>query len=52
MRTLRDLADQLVLTTLKAAQARYIITGDKDLLALADQYPIVSPADFWARHGS
>jgi putative PIN family toxin of toxin-antitoxin system len=49
---LRDPADQPVLATLKAAQARYLITGDKDLLALADQYPIVSPADFWARHGS
>jgi putative PIN family toxin of toxin-antitoxin system len=49
---LRDPADQLVLATLKAAQACYLITGDKDLLALADQYPILSPADFWARHGS
>lgn len=49
---LRDPADQLVLATLKAAQARYLITGDKDLLALAERYPIVSPADFWARHGS
>jgi putative PIN family toxin of toxin-antitoxin system len=49
---LRDPADQLVLATLKAAQARYLITGDKDLLALADQYSIVSPADFWGRHGS
>ncbi len=49
---LRDPADQLILATLKAVQARYLITGDKDLLALADQYPIVSPADFWARHGS
>jgi putative PIN family toxin of toxin-antitoxin system len=49
---LRDPADQLVLATLKAAQARYLITGDKDLLVLAEQYPVVSPADFWARHGS
>ncbi|SEN81203.1 hypothetical protein SAMN05216404_107104 [Nitrosospira multiformis] len=32
MPALRDPADQLVLATLKAAQARYIITGDKDLL--------------------
>ena len=48
---LRDPADQLVLATLKAAHARYLITGDKDLLALADRYPIVSPADFWSRHG-
>jgi putative PIN family toxin of toxin-antitoxin system len=48
---LRDTGDQPVLATLKAAQARYLITGDKDLLALSDRYPIVSPAEFWARHG-
>jgi putative PIN family toxin of toxin-antitoxin system len=48
---LRDPGDQPVLATLKAAQARYLITGDKDLLALSDRYPIVSPAEFWARHG-
>lgn len=49
---LRDPADQLVLQTMLAAQARYLVTGDKDLLALAASYPIVSPADFWARHGA
>jgi putative PIN family toxin of toxin-antitoxin system len=48
---LRDAADQPVLLTLLAAQAHYLITGDKDLLALANQYPIVTPAAFWARHG-
>lgn len=48
---LRDPADQPVLQTLLAAQARYLITGDKDLLTLADRYPIVTPAEFWARHG-
>lgn len=48
---LRDPADQPVLLTLLAAKADYLITGDKDLLALANQYPIVTPADFWARHG-
>ncbi|NCA90917.1 MAG: DNA-binding protein, partial [Gammaproteobacteria bacterium] len=26
------------------------ITGDKDLLALAGDYPVVTPAEFWARH--
>ena len=31
--------------------AEYLITGDKDLLALAGHYPIVTPAEFWARHG-
>jgi putative PIN family toxin of toxin-antitoxin system len=49
---LRDKADQPVLGTLLAAQADYLITGDKDLLALAGRYPIVTPAAFWRRHGS
>jgi putative PIN family toxin of toxin-antitoxin system len=48
---LRDGADQPVLATLRASDADYLITGDKDLLALAERYPIMSPADFWARHG-
>lgn len=48
---LRDPADQPVLLTLLAAKADYLITGDKDLLGLANRYPIVSPVEFWARHG-
>ena len=48
---LRDAADQQVLATLRASQADYLITGDKDLLALAEKYPIVTPATFWERHG-
>jgi putative PIN family toxin of toxin-antitoxin system len=48
---LRDQADQLVLGTLRAAQADYLVTGDKDLLALGERYPIVTPAIFWERHG-
>jgi putative PIN family toxin of toxin-antitoxin system len=51
-KALRDQADQPVLQTLLAAKAQYLITGDKDLLALADRYPIATPADFWARHGA
>ena len=51
---LRDVADQAVLGTLLAAlktsAADYLITGDKDLLALAEHYPIVAPAKFWATH--
>ena len=51
---LRDAADQPVLNTLlavlKVSGASYLITGDKDLLALADRYPIVTPAIFWAGH--
>jgi putative PIN family toxin of toxin-antitoxin system len=50
--TLRDNNDQAVLGTLRAAQADYLITGDKDLLALANRYAIVTPAVFWERHGS
>ena len=49
--TLRDPADQQILGTLRVSKADYLITGDKDLLALADEYPIVTPADFWLRHG-
>jgi putative PIN family toxin of toxin-antitoxin system len=49
--SLRDEADQLVLGTLRAAKADYLVTGDKDLLALADRYRIVTPAVFWERHG-
>jgi putative PIN family toxin of toxin-antitoxin system len=48
---LRDDADQAVLGTLKAAQAAYLITGDRDLLVWAEKYPIVTPAVFWERHG-
>lgn len=53
--TLRDADDRPVLGTLLAAQAGagadYLVTGDKDLLALAADHPIVTPAAFWARHG-
>ena len=49
---LRDAADAAVLGTLLAANADYLVTGDGDLLALAGEYPkIVSPAEFWSRHG-
>lgn len=52
---LRDATDQPVLGALLAARkgsgADYLITGDKDLLALAGRYPIISPAQFWTVHG-
>jgi putative PIN family toxin of toxin-antitoxin system len=48
---LRDKADGPVLGTLLAAKADYLITGDKDLLALAGRYSIITPAAFWERHG-
>lgn len=51
---LRDAGDLPVLGTLLAAQAAggadYLISGDKDLLALADRHPVVTPAQFWAAH--
>jgi putative PIN family toxin of toxin-antitoxin system len=48
---LRDPADQQVLGTLRVSEADYLITGDKDLLALAGRYSILTPAAFWAKHG-
>jgi len=51
---LRDINDQPVLGTLLAAlklsDVNYLITGDKDLLVLAERYPIVTPANFWGLH--
>lgn len=53
--TVRDAKDSPVLgTLLSGVQSHgvdYLITGDKDLLELADQYAVLTPADFWARHG-
>ncbi|MBI4754480.1 MAG: putative toxin-antitoxin system toxin component, PIN family [Betaproteobacteria bacterium] len=53
--TLRDVDDRPVLGTLvaalQAAGADYLITGDKDLLALAERFPILTPAAFWGTHG-
>ena len=49
---LRDEDDAPVLGTLLASQADYLITWDKDLLELKEEYPIVTPAEFWDRHGS
>ena len=51
---MRDTDDLPVLGTLLAALkvsgVDYLITGDKDLLVLAERYPIVTPAIFWATH--
>ncbi len=51
-----DVNDRAVLGTLIAAlhggQAEVLITGDKALLALCTRYPIRTPAEFWAAHGS
>ena len=52
---LRDASDRPVLGTLLAARstsiASYLVTGDKDLLVLAERYPVITPAGFWEIHG-
>ena len=54
MAALRVVLDTNVLLSgiaaIKTSDADYLITGDKDLLALAGRYPIVAPAKFWATH--
>jgi putative PIN family toxin of toxin-antitoxin system len=45
-----DRDDDVILATLIAAKADWLITGDAALLALANQYPILTPAEFAARH--
>lgn len=45
-----DRSDDVILATLVVAKGDWLITGDAALLALADQYPIIAPADFAARH--
>jgi predicted nucleic acid-binding protein len=39
-----------VLALMLASGADLLLTGDKDLLALAQRYPILTPAEFCARH--
>lgn len=48
---LRDPADRLILGTFLAGQADYLVTGDKDLLVLAERYSIITPGKFCERHG-
>jgi putative PIN family toxin of toxin-antitoxin system len=54
--SLTDTDDQPVLGTLIAALrhdlADVLISGDKALLALRESYPILTPAEFWAAHGT
>lgn len=45
----RDPDDVPVLATLIAGQADLLVTGDGDLLALSDRYPIETPARFATR---
>jgi uncharacterized protein len=46
---LRDPNDVPILAMLIGSGADFLISGDKDLLALAGAYPILSPADFVVR---
>lgn len=45
----RDPDDIPVLATLIASGADVLVTGDRDLLALRDKYPIETPAEFVRR---
>jgi uncharacterized protein len=45
----RDPQDVPVLATLVAGGADFLVTGDKDLLTLGHDYPIVTPAEFASR---
>jgi putative PIN family toxin of toxin-antitoxin system len=47
---LRDPSDVSILAMLTAAGADWLVSGDKALLALADRYPVLTAADFCARH--
>ncbi len=51
----RDNKDTPVLGTLitgmREHSVDYLITGDKDLLALKEHYPVTTPMEFWRRHG-
>lgn len=47
---LRDPNDVPILALLIASGADCLVSGDKDLLALADRYSILTPADFCTRH--
>ncbi len=45
----RDPGDDPVLATLLAADADCLVSGDSDLLALRDRFPIQTPAEFVRR---
>jgi putative PIN family toxin of toxin-antitoxin system len=45
----RDPKDTPILATLIASKADALVTGDRDLLALREKYPIQTPAEFVRR---
>ena len=49
METPRDPDDAPILGALVAGEADFLVTGDRDLLALRDRYPIETPAEFARR---
>jgi putative PIN family toxin of toxin-antitoxin system len=44
-----DPDDNMILATFLAGRAEYLISGDRDLLALQHRYPILTPAEFAKR---
>jgi putative PIN family toxin of toxin-antitoxin system len=44
-----DPGDDFMLAALVAGEAECLVTGDADLLALRDRYPILTPAEFVQR---
>ena len=48
---LTDKDDLPILAALLASKAEVLVTGDKALLKLSDDYPIVTAAEFWDRWG-
>ncbi len=46
-----DPDDAPILATFIAGHADYLVSGDADLLALRDAYPILTPQEFWQRCG-
>jgi putative PIN family toxin of toxin-antitoxin system len=52
---LRDRLDLPILGTFLALNVEppdYLITGDNDLLALVEHFPVISPSAFLLKHGS
>lgn len=45
----RDPKDNIILHTLITSKADYLVTGDKDLLVLEKEYPIISLAAFYEK---
>ncbi len=45
----RDPGDAPILATLATAKADVLVTGDGDLLALSDKYPVETPVEFVRR---